>query len=164
MCDAMELLPEPAVPDKSTLLPRYRPLPSSMASSRAMPVDTRSVDASWLRPSDVIGITEKPFSSIKNGYSLVPCADPRYLTTRNRLVDTCSMTRWSSRMTQSETYSSRPCRVKAPAPRSAVIIAVTPRSLSQRKSRRSSERRTSSFGSAANSASIVSSTTRLALM
>ena len=49
--------------------------------------------------------------------------------------------RWSSRMTQSLTYSSRPCRVSVPSPRSAVMIAVTPRSLSQRNSRRSSDRR-----------------------
>ncbi len=51
---------------------------------------------------------------------------PRYLTIRSRRVETWSVTRWSSRITQSETYSSRPCRVSVPSPRSAVMTAVTP--------------------------------------
>ena len=67
--------------------------------------------------------------------------EPRYLTTRRRRVETCSVTRWSSRITQSETYSSRPCRVSVPSPRSPVMIAVTPLSFSQRNRRRSSARR-----------------------
>ena len=33
---------------------------------------------------------EMPSSSIRNGYSLVPCAEPRYLTTRSRRVEICS--------------------------------------------------------------------------
>ncbi len=45
-------------------------------------------------------------------------------------------------MTQSETYSSRPCRVSVFTPRSPVMIAVIPRSLSQANSRRSSARST----------------------
>ena len=90
-----------------------------------------------------------PSSSIRNGYSLVPCAVPRYLTTRSRRVETWSVTRWSSRITQSETYSSRPWRVSVPSPRSPVMTAVTPLSLSQRNSRRSSARRIASFGQAA---------------
>jgi len=39
---------------------------------------------------------------------VVPCAVPRYFTMRSRLVETWSVTRWSRRMTQSETYSSSP--------------------------------------------------------
>jgi len=46
----------------------------------------------------------------------------------------------------------------------AVMMAVTPLSLSQRKSRRNSERRMASLGRLANSTSSVSSTTRLAPM
>ena len=38
-----------------------------------MPLGSRSVDASWARPLDVIGITVMPCSSMMNGYSLVPC-------------------------------------------------------------------------------------------
>ena len=41
-------------------------------------------------------------------------------------------------ITQSETYSSSPWRVSVPSPRSAVMMAVTPLSFSQRKSRRNS--------------------------
>ena len=48
------------------------PCPSSMASSRAIPEEMRSVGASWFKPSDVTGNTEIPPSSIRNGYSLVP--------------------------------------------------------------------------------------------
>ena len=76
-----------------------------------------------------------PCSSIKNGYSLVPCTDPRYFTTRRRRVKIVSDTRWSSRITQSETYSSNPCLVSWPSPRSPVTMVVTPLSLSQLKSR-----------------------------
>ena len=49
--------------------------------------------AGWSRPSDVTGRTEMPSSSMRNGYSLVPCVVPRYLTTRSRRVETCSVTR-----------------------------------------------------------------------
>ena len=55
-----------------------------------------------------------PWSSMRKGYSLVPCAEPRYLTTRSRRVVTWSCTRLSSRMTQSETYSSSPCAGQLP--------------------------------------------------
>ena len=78
-----------------------------------------------------MGKTEKPFSPMRKGYSLVPWADPRYLTTRRRRVETWFSSRWSRRITQSETYSSRPCRVRAPWPRSAVMTAVRFFSLSQ---------------------------------
>ena len=33
------------------------------------------------------GITAMPSSSIRNGYSLVPCVEPRYLTIRRRRVE-----------------------------------------------------------------------------
>ena len=122
------------------------------------------VDASWCRPSEVIGRTEMPFSSIRKGYSLVPWAVPRYLTMRSLRVESCSVTRWSRTMTQSETYSSRPWRVSVPSPRSPVMIAVTPLSLSQRNRRRSSARRTAAFDRPPKSVSMVSSTTRLAPM
>ena len=71
------------------------------------------------------------------------------------------LTRWSSTITQSETYSSRPWRVSASGslPRSPVTTAVTPLALSQPNRRRSSARRISSLGRAENSDSMVSSTT-----
>ena len=55
-------------------------------------------------------------------------------------------TRWSSRITQSETYSSSPWRVSVASPRSPVMTAVTPLSFSQRNSRRSSARSIAWFG------------------
>ena len=111
----------------------------------------------------VTGGTENPRAVIRNGYSLVWCADPRYLTTRSHRVETSFRMRWSSVITQSDTYSSIPCRVDAPlSPRSAVTIAVTARSFSQRNSRTSSARTTACAWNAPNSASIVSSITRLA--
>ncbi len=73
------------------------------------------------------------------------------------------MTRWSRQMTQSLTNSSRPCRVIwLSRDCSPVMIAVTPLSLSQRKSRRSSARRMPSFGRLEKSDSTVSRATRLA--
>jgi hypothetical protein len=53
-------------------------------------------------------MTEKPRSSIRNGYSLLPCDDPRYFTIRSRRVAIWSATRLSSEITQSDTYSSSP--------------------------------------------------------
>ena len=138
------------------------PSPPSMVSSPAMPVEIRSSVASCCKPSEVIGNTLMPSSSIRNGYSFVPCVVPRYLTMRSRRVDTWSITRWSSRITQSETYSSKPCRVSWPSPRSPVMTAVTPLSLSQRNRRRSSARKMAAFDRPLNSVSMVSSTTRLA--
>ncbi len=91
---------------------------------------------------------------MRNGYSLVPCSEPRYLRIRSRRVEVCSVTRWSSTITQSETYSSMPWRVSVPSPRSPVITAVTPRSLSQPNSRRSSARRIAVFVNAPNSVSM----------
>ena len=129
-----------------------------------MPVAIRSLDTLWFSPSDVMGSTLMPSSPMRKGNSLVPCSAPRYFTTRRCRVAIWSLTRWSSRMTQSETYSSSPWRVSCSRPRSAVMTAVTPLSLSQRKSRRNSARRMASLGRLANSASSVSSTTRLAPM
>ena len=112
---------------------------------------------------DVNGNTTRPRSVIRNGYSLVPCTEPRYLAIRNLRVASSSWIRWSSTMTQSETYSSMPYRVKPPArPRSPVITTVRSRSLSQRSSRFNSPLMMDSLPSAVNSTSMVSSTTRLA--
>ena len=58
------------------------------------------------------------------------------MTMRSRRVASSSRTRWSSTITQSETYSSMPSRVSWPSlPRSPVITVVRPWSLSQRSSR-----------------------------
>ena len=64
--------------------------PPSMVSRRGTPVETRSLEAGWSRPREEIGMTEKPCSSIRKGYSLVPWAEPRYLTIRMRRVAICS--------------------------------------------------------------------------
>ena len=56
--------------------------------SIARPLETRSLLASWSSPIEVIGRTTMPPSSIRNGYSLVPWLEPRYLTTRSRRVET----------------------------------------------------------------------------
>src|SRR5665811_85128 len=124
-----------------------------------MPVETRSLETTCCKASDVTGNTEIPSSSIRNVYSLVPWVEPRYLTTRKRREEVCSLTRWSSTITQSETYSSEPWRVSVPSPRSPVMMAVTPFSFSQRNRRRSSARRMSGLGKPENSDSTVSSTT-----
>ena len=112
-------------------------------------------------PMDVIGRTEMPFSSIRKGYSLVPWVLPRYLMICSLRVEICSLVRWSSKMTQSETYSSKPWRVKVPSPRSPVTIAVTPLSFSQRNKRRNSARKMDGLGRPAKMDSMVSRTTRL---
>src|SRR5664279_1829553 len=104
-----------------------------------------------------------PRSVITNGYSFVPCSDPRYFATRSRRVANSSWTRSSSTTTQSETYSSTPYLVSSPdRPGSPVMITVRPRSLSQRSSRLTSARTVDSLPSAVNNTSTVSSTTRFA--
>jgi hypothetical protein len=80
----------------------------SLPSRRVMPVEMRSSDTVCFRTNDVIGTTETPFSPIRKGYSFVPCSVPRYFRMRSRRVEVCWMTRWSSTITQSETYSSMP--------------------------------------------------------
>ena len=100
-----------------------------------MPKDTRSVGAPCLSPSELIGSTEMPRWSMRNENSLVPCAEPRYLTMRRRRVAVSSLTRWLKTTTKSATYSSRPWRVMAFSPLSPVTIAVTPRSASHWKRR-----------------------------
>ena len=108
------------------------------------------------------GSTAIPRSVMRNGYSFVPWVDPRYFRIRSRRVEISSVTRWSSRITQSETYSSMPCRVSWSRPGSPVTTVVSPRSFSHRNSRLSSPRTIASFGSAENNTSMVSSTTRFA--
>src|SRR5579859_2459688 len=100
--------PVPAVPVIRTLLPRKKPFPPSMESRLGMPEERRSLDAVCVKPREVMGTTEIPLSSIRNGYSLVPWEEPRYFITRRRRVEICSLTRWSSTITQSATYSSSP--------------------------------------------------------
>ena len=85
------------------------------------PVETRSFGASCSSSSEVTGSTVMPSRLMRNGYSLVPCVEPRYFTTRMRRVEIWSCTRWSSEITASVMYSSRPWRVNICSPRSAVI-------------------------------------------
>ena len=59
-----------------------------------MPNDTRSVGAAWLSPIELMGSTEMPRWSMRKENSLVPCAEPRYLTMRSRRVAVSSLTRW----------------------------------------------------------------------
>ena len=103
-----------------------------------------------------------PSSSIKNGYSLVPWLEPRYLTMRSRRVETWSSHPVIERITASETYSSSPCRVSVPSPRSPVMTAVTPFVLEPRNSRAQLGPQDAALEKPANSASMVSSTTRFA--
>ena len=81
------LFPLPAGPDTRIVLLRKKPSPPSMASRRGMPLEMRSSLAACSSPSEVIGSTVKPCSSIRNGYSLVPCSEPRYFTMRSRRVE-----------------------------------------------------------------------------
>src|SRR5438552_3786145 len=161
-CDATLDLPVPAVPDTSTLLPRKNPFFPNIASNPATPVDRCALDAWCASPSDVIGSTETPWSSMRNGISLPPCAEPRYLRMRNRRVALCSITRWSSRITQSGTSSPRPWRVRCSPSRSPVTTAVTRLVFSHRNSRANSARTSSLSDSPENSTSMVSRTTRFA--
>ena len=115
------------MPVISTELSAYTPCPSNIVSSRGIPVVTFSVVVRFPIPIAVMGIRSKPSRWIRNGYSLVPWTEPRYLAIRSRRVESCASTRWSSTITQSETYSSIPCRVKRPLPpASPVTIAVRP--------------------------------------
>src|SRR6476619_6598110 len=86
-CAATVDFPLPGMPEIKTQEPLKYPLRSSIASRSAMPLDTRSLEASCARPADVIGITTMPAWSMIKGYSFVPCAEPRYLTSRRRRVD-----------------------------------------------------------------------------
>ena len=105
----------------------------------------------------------RPRSRIRNGYSLVPCEEPRYLAIRRRRVASSLLMRWSRTITQSVTYSSMPKRVSWPSrPRSPVMTVVSPWDLSHRSRRENSARTMASLSRAANSTSMVSSTTRLA--
>ena len=103
-----------------------------------------------------------PLSSIRKGYSLVPWVEPRYLTIPqpaggDLLADPV--------VQQDDAVGDVLLQAVAgeqSSPRSAVMMAVTPFSFSQRKSRRSSARRMPRWARPAKSASRVSSTTRLA--
>ncbi len=57
--------------DKSPCRPACHPT----GRCRSRPVRS---DAAWSRPSEEIGRTEMPCSSMRNGYSFVPWVDPRY--------------------------------------------------------------------------------------
>ena len=65
------------------------------------------------------------FVDQERGYSSAPCLVPRYLTRCAFAASTPRwLMRWSSRITQSDTYSSSPCRVSVPLPFSAVTTVV----------------------------------------
>ncbi len=85
-CAARLDLPVPGVPDTSTPLPRNHPFFRNSSSNPATPVEAVSADASKASPSDVMGRTQSPRSSIRNGNSLLPCPEPRYLRICNRRV------------------------------------------------------------------------------
>ena len=103
-------------------------------------------ETSCCRPSDVIGSTLMPSSSIRNGYSLVPCDGAAVLddaqAPRRDLVD-----RRDGRAGSRSRRRTPPARggSASPSPRSPVMTAVTPLSLSQRNRRRSSARRMASL-------------------
>src|SRR3954463_4872090 len=81
---AMLVFPVPAVPETSMLEPRKTPLPSSSISSRVgIPDVSFCEETEYVRSREVIGKTERPSWSIRNGYSLVPCVVPRYFAMRN---------------------------------------------------------------------------------
>ena len=70
----------------------------------------------------MIGTTTMPRSVIRNGYSLVPCSEPRYLTTRRRRVEIWSSTRWSSGdHAVGDVLLDAEAGQAAPSPRSPVI-------------------------------------------
>src|SRR5450631_4773661 len=156
------VLPVPDDPLTRIPLPRNTPSPPSMSSNPGTPVETRSALTCLFRPSEVIGSTSSPWAPIRNGYSFLPWFEPRYFSTSSRLVATSWTTRSSSTTTQSERYSSMPCRVSESRPRSPVITVVSPWSLSSRNSRCSSDRTRAGLLKAANSASTLSMATLLA--
>ena len=132
--------------------------------ARAMPVRHPLLGGARSRaPTEVMRPTTSPRSRDQERVLVRAVQEPRYFTMRRRRVAISSSTRWSSTITQSETYSSMPKRVSVPL---AAALAGDhrrqPRSLSQRNSRPSSARTMASLASAANSTSMVSSTTRLA--
>src|SRR4051812_44208130 len=70
---AILVFPVPAVPETRILLPLKKPPLPSILLSAGIPVDTIADDTGLFSTRDVIGKTEMPSSSIRNGYSLVPC-------------------------------------------------------------------------------------------
>jgi len=61
----------PAEPEIRTELPRIISFPPNIESSWGIPVETLSLVTVCLNPSEVMGITVIPFSSIRKGNSLV---------------------------------------------------------------------------------------------
>src|ERR1700722_573532 len=71
-CAATVDLPEPEVPDTNIDEPLKKPRPSSIVSRSSMPDEIRSLETLWSRRMEDRGKTEKPFLSIRKGYSSVP--------------------------------------------------------------------------------------------
>ena len=110
----------------------------------------------------VTGSTEMPALVDQERILVRAVTRAAVLHDRSRRVDTCSDDAVIEQDHAVGDVFLEPWRVSAPSPRSPVMIAVTPLSLSQRNRRRSSERRIAWFENPPNSDSIVSSTTRLA--
>ena len=100
-------------------------------------------------PSDVIGSTEMPRSSMMNGYSLVPWVDAAVLDDAQAagrdLLDHAMVQQDHA---VGDVLLEAVAGQSVPSPRSPVMTAVTPLSLSQRNSRRSSARRMASLDQA----------------
>src|ERR1700675_1103739 len=86
-CAANVDLPEPEVPDTRIDEPLKKPRPSSITSRSFTPEEMRSLETLCSKRMEDNGMTEKPFWSIRKGYSSVPCEEPRYFTTRIRRVE-----------------------------------------------------------------------------
>src|ERR1700722_8453159 len=71
-CAASVDLPEPEVPDTNIDEPLKKPRPSSIVSRSFMPEEIRSLETLCFRRMEDKGKTEKPFLSIRKGYSSVP--------------------------------------------------------------------------------------------
>src|SRR5258707_15867467 len=90
-----------------------------MASRSGTPLERRWFETLWFSRIELLGKTEKPRSSMRNGYSSAPCDVPRYLMMRMRRVETCSFSRGAGEMTPSEADFYRPKGVGFPFPRPA---------------------------------------------
>ncbi len=65
----------------------------TLSSRRGIPDEILSSETSCFKAREVIGKMDIPFSPIRKGNSFVPCVEPRYLTMRNRRVETWLATR-----------------------------------------------------------------------
>ena len=107
----MLVLPVPAVPESRTLLPR------KIALAAQHRVEPRNAGGNPLAGDLVLKPQRRDRQHRdavlvdEEGILVGAVSEPRYFTTRRRRVEIWSLTRWSSRITQSETYSSRPWRV-----------------------------------------------------